>query len=90
MSLHYASRRQEMTWCTASTEFLASMHPSTNDKRPKTLDHANSKATKYSQALQSGEMSGTNMATVMGLNTNLATRLIKFIFNSINLLKKVA
>lgn len=42
------------------------------------------------EALQSGEMSSTNMATVMGWNTNLATLLINFIFNSINLLKKVA
>lgn len=69
---------------------LANKQTLTNDQRPKTLDHANSRAIKCSQASWSGEISSTNMATVMGWNTNLATLLINFIFNSINLLKKVA
>lgn len=66
------------------------MHVRNSQLREIHVIYANSKTKKNFQALQSGEMSSTNMATVMGWNTNLATLLVNFVFNSINLLKKVA
>ena len=48
------------------TVILDNTQALTNDKTWKTPEYANSKATKHSQALWSGQTNSTNMVTVMG------------------------